>query len=94
MVGAAHPPPRVGRPSSGQTAHVSLRVGFVAVIVLGGAIAACSSGPKSCSALRAELQQVTGGTSVDVSKWDDMGELEQVVTEALQLQTEIDRRCG
>lgn len=76
------------------TGAVMSRVLLVVLFAALGVSTGCSSGERSCSDLRAELQQVTGGTAVDVSKWDDMDALQQVVTKALELQSEIDRRCG
>lgn len=79
---------------TGHTGAVLSRVLLVVLFAAVGVSTGCSSGERSCSELRAELQQVTGGTSVDVNQWSDLEEESATLTRALQLREEIGRHCG
>ena len=89
-----HTHSRVDGRRIGHTGAVMSRLLVIAVVMSGGLFAGCSSGERSCSELRAELQQVTGGTSVDVSQRQNVEQVSDTATKELQLRDEIGRRCG
>ena len=77
------------------TARMAARLAMVALAAMTAAqFSGCSSEEKtSCAELRAELQRITPPTNMGTVAWEDIEALQESVSKALQIRSEIAAEC-